>query len=49
MLLKPYGDYYAEYSDKVADLLERFPLGAPIIGESAQKAFIALFGQILRT
>jgi type I restriction enzyme R subunit len=48
VLLKPYGDYYAEYSDKVADLLERFPLGTPIIGESAQKAFIALFGQILR-
>ena len=48
VLLKPYGDYYAEYSDKVAELLERFPLGAPIIGESAQKAFIALFGQILR-
>ena len=48
VLLKPYGDYYAEYSDKVAELLERFHLGAPIIGESAQKAFITLFGQILR-
>ena len=48
VLLKPYGDYYAEYGEKVAALLERFPLGAPIHGESAQKAFIALFGQILR-
>jgi len=48
VLLKPYGDYYAEYSQKVAELLERFPLGAAIIGESAQQAFIALFGQILR-
>lgn len=48
VLLKPYGDYYAEYGEKVAKLLEQFPLGAPIIGESAQKAFIALFGQILR-
>ena len=48
VLLKPYGDYYAEYGEKVAELLERFPLGAPIQGESAQKAFIALFGQILR-
>jgi type I restriction enzyme R subunit len=48
VLLKPYGDYYAEYSAKVDELLDRFPLGVPIIGESAQKAFIALFGQILR-
>src|SRR6185437_8458197 len=48
VLLKPYGDYYAEYGEKVTELLEQFPLGAPIIGESAQKVFIALFGQILR-
>jgi type I restriction enzyme R subunit len=48
VLLKPYGDYYAEYGEKVAALLEWFPLGMPIQGESAQKAFIALFGQILR-
>lgn len=48
MLLKPYDHYYAEYDKKVAELLEQFPLGAPIQGESAQKAFIALFGQILR-
>ena len=48
VLLKPYGDYYDEYGEKVAALLEQFPLGVPIIGESAQKAFIALFGQILR-
>jgi type I restriction enzyme R subunit len=48
VLLKPYGDYYAEYGEKVAQLLEWFPLGTPIQGESAQKAFIFLFGQILR-
>jgi type I restriction enzyme R subunit len=48
VLLKPYGDYYAEYGKKVATLLAWFPLGALIQGESAQKAFIALFGQILR-
>ena len=48
VLLKPYGDYYAEYGEKVVQLLEWFPLGTPIQGESAQKAFIALFGQILR-
>ena len=32
VLLKPYGEYYAEYAEKVAELLERFPLGAPIVG-----------------
>ena len=48
VLLKPYAEYYGEYSEKVDELLERFPLGTAIIGESAQKAFIALFGQILR-
>jgi type I restriction enzyme R subunit len=48
VLLRPYGDYYAEYADKVAELLALYPLGEPIIGESARKAFIALFGQILR-
>ena len=48
VLLKPYQDYYREYADKVAELLEAFPLGQPIIGEAAQKAFIVLFGAILR-
>ena len=48
VLLKPYAEYYDEYAEKVHELLERFPLGQPIVGESAQKAFIALFGQILR-
>ena len=48
VLLKPYGDYYAEYAEKVAELLDMYPLGVPIVGESAQKAFIALFGSILR-
>ena len=48
VLLKPYGDYYSEYDDKVAQLLQAFPLGYPITGESAQKDFIVLFGLILR-
>jgi len=48
VLLKPYAEYYAEYAEKVAELLESFPLGAPIVGESAQKEFISLFGTILR-
>jgi len=48
VLLKPYGDYYSEYASRVTDLLDQFPLGQPIIGETAQKEFIALFGSILR-
>ena len=48
VLLKPYGDYYAEYQKKVAELTALFPLGQAITGEAAQKAFIKLFGSILR-
>lgn len=48
VLLKPYGEYYSEYAEQVQELLTTFPLGQPIIGAAAQKAFIALFGTILR-
>ncbi|EXG79853.1 type I restriction endonuclease subunit R [Cryptosporangium arvum] len=48
VLLKPYTEYYAEYADKANELLSKFPLGQPIIGEAAQKEFIALLGAILR-
>ncbi|MEC5193308.1 MULTISPECIES: type I restriction endonuclease subunit R [unclassified Arthrobacter] len=48
VLLKPYGEYYSDYAEKVTELLTMFPLGTPIIGESAQKEFIGLFGAILR-
>ena len=48
VLLKPYADYYDEYSKLVADLTALFPLDVPIVGEAAQKQFIALFGAILR-
>ena len=48
VLLKPYADYYAEYEKKVAELVALFPLDKAIIGEAAQKAFIKLFGSILR-
>jgi type I restriction enzyme R subunit len=48
VLLKPYGEYYNEYAEKVSGLLQLFPLSEQIVGESAQKAFIALFSQILR-
>ncbi|MBN2821665.1 MAG: type I restriction endonuclease subunit R [Coriobacteriia bacterium] len=48
VLLKPYAEYYAEYAEKTTQLLEDFPLGVPIVGEAEQKAFILLFGAILR-
>ncbi len=48
VLLKPYADYYAEYKKKIAELVDRFEVGTPIIGENAQKQFIKLFGSILR-
>lgn len=48
VLLKPFGEYFTEYKQRVDELLARFPLGTAIIGESAQKDFIALFGAILR-
>ena len=48
VLLRPFGEYYEEYAERVTELLDSFPLGTPIVGESAQKAFIAAFGAILR-
>lgn len=48
VLLKPYAEYYAEYQKKIAELLALFPLDEAITGEAAQKAFIKLFGAILR-
>lgn len=48
VLLKPYAEYYDEYADRVTELLAEYPLGQPIVGETAQKEFIALFGAVLR-
>ena len=48
VLLKPFGEYHAEYEGRVAELVELYPLGSPIIGETSQKQFIRLFGLILR-
>ena len=59
VLLKSYEDYYygcvdgsgkeqKGYEDRIAELVERFPLGVPIIGEQNEKDFIVLFGNILR-
>jgi type I restriction enzyme R subunit len=59
VLLKSYDDYYYGYIDdkgkkqkgyeeRIEELLSRFPLGQPIMGEQNQKDFIVLFGNILR-
>ncbi len=48
VLLKPYAEYYKEYQKRIEELVASFPLGKAIIGEAAQKAFIKLFGSILR-
>lgn len=48
VLLKPFAEYYKEYSEKIASLLAQFPLGEQIVGETTQKEFVALFGAILR-
>lgn len=48
VLLKPYAEYYEEYQQRVETLVQKMPLGTPIVGESAQKEFINLFGSILR-
>ena len=54
-VLKSYNDYYYGYGDKqgyvdlIDELQTKYPLSEPqIIGEKAQKDFIALFGAILR-
>jgi type I restriction enzyme R subunit len=58
VLLKTYDDYYNGYDENgehkpgyaelIAELAEVFPLGQTIVGEEAQKAFIRLYGAILR-
>lgn len=59
VLLKSYNDYYYGYEDengkrqkgyeeRIAELIQKYPIGQQIIGESAEKDFIASFGSILR-
>ncbi len=58
VLLRSYSEYYNGYESDgkhifgykeiVAELLNRFPIGQPIIGEQNQKNFIKLYGGILR-
>ena len=59
VLLKSYEDYYYGYTDenkkhhkgyeeRIAELLQKYPLGLQIIGEQAKKDFIKEMGSILR-
>lgn len=48
VLLRPFGEYFTEYDERVNHLLTQFPDGEVIIGEEAQRDFIELFGSILR-
>lgn len=59
VLLKSYEDYYYGYGDdkgrkqlgyeeRIAMLLQKYPLGEQIIGEQKKKDFIVLMGNILR-
>lgn len=47
---KPNGEteHHQGYRELVGTLLSRFPLGEQIVGEQAEKDFIALFGAVLR-
>jgi type I restriction enzyme, R subunit len=55
VLLKSYDQYYNGYADfkgyknLVRELLDEYPIGTEIIGERAEKAFVSLFNQILKT
>lgn len=42
------GKHYPGYTELIARMLEKFPLGERVEGEQNQKDFIALFGSILR-
>ncbi len=59
VLLKSYEDYYYGYEDdkgkkqkgyeeRIAELLQKYPLGEQVVGEQAQKDFIVSMGNILR-
>ncbi len=59
VLLKSYEDYYYGYEDgngkkqigyeeRIAMLLQKYPLGVQIVGEKAEKDFIGSIGNILR-
>ena len=58
VLMKSYNDYYYGYNEngkhykgyeeRIAELIQKYPLGTDILGEKAKKDFIVSFGNILR-
>lgn len=48
VLLKPFAEYYQEYSKQIENLVANFPLQQSIISEVKQKEFIKIFNSILR-
>ena len=59
VLMKSYNDYYYGYDDengkhqkgyeeRIAELIQKYPLGTEILGERAKKDFIVSFGNILK-
>ncbi|MDQ3484687.1 MAG: type I restriction endonuclease subunit R [Actinomycetota bacterium] len=48
VLLKPYDEYYDAYKTLASSLGGQFPAGQDPIGESAEKQFVVMFGEILR-
>lgn len=48
VLLRPYGEYYSEYSEAVNELLVQFTQGQMLEGEEEQKAFVNVYNKILR-
>ncbi len=48
VLLKPYAEYLAEYRDRLARLYAMLAPGEDPVGEEAEKAFIRLWGTIMR-
>ena len=48
VLLKPYQDYYDEYSTLITELTENFEAGEIPISEKEQRDFINLYNKILR-
>ncbi len=48
VILKPYSEYLTEYKRVIAELDALYPLGTPLVGETAKKNFVARFGQVLR-
>lgn len=48
VLLRPYQEYFSEYSESVNELLTQFTQGQMPEGEDAKKAFVAVYNNILR-